>query len=65
MLIRHAFFNERLSVKLEAGATLITCTGDEIGFAKALLEYIIESNPDGAQELAEVMEQLNREGDIQ
>ena len=65
MLIRHAFFNERLKVNLDAGSTLFICTGDEIGFAKALLEYIIETNPDGAQDLADIMEQLNREGDIQ
>lgn len=65
MLIRHAFFNERLVVNLEAGATLFVCTGDEIAFAKALLEYVIENNPDNAHELADVMEQLNREGDVQ
>lgn len=65
MLIRHAFFNERLKVNLDAGSTLFICTGDEIGFAKALLEYVMENNPDDAHALAEVMEQLNREGDVQ
>lgn len=65
MLIRHAFFNERPKVNLEAGSTLFVCTGREIAFAKAILEFVMENNPDEAQELASIMEQLNREGDVQ
>lgn len=62
MRVRHSFFSERVIVNLEAGCTLFVCDGDEIEFAKAIVEYIMESNPECADDIAEILEQLNQEG---